>query len=94
MGRPGLRAATRLLALPLLCLLFTRCTAFRRADWTLPAGFNVEPYSPGDMPMPNARSLALSQASRPNGPWITFVSSMSFGGAPKSVSADGSHQPD
>ncbi|KAL4438194.1 hypothetical protein ABPG77_010555 [Micractinium sp. CCAP 211/92] len=53
---------------------------FRRTDWTLPAGFNVETYSGDAGSAPNARSLALSGNSRLNGPVITYVSSMSFGG--------------
>ncbi len=58
---------------------------FRRTDWTLPAGFNVETYSGDAGSAPNARSLALSGNSRLNGPVITYVSSMSFGGTPTDV---------
>lgn len=65
-------------------------SAFNRADWTLPQGFDIELYAPGRVE--NARSLALSGNSKPNGPWITYISAMSFAGKPQSVSA-GRHLP-
>lgn len=76
---------------PSLVLLLLACAAlvqggFRRADWTLPAGFNVETYSGDAGSVPNARSLALSGNSRLNGPVITYVSSLNFGGNPTDVS--------
>lgn len=61
------------------------CSAFNRSDWTLPQGFDIELYAPGRVE--NARSLALSGNSKPNGPWITYISAMSFAGKPQSVSA-------
>lgn len=48
------------------------------ADWTLPEGFEIEPYVAGAKPVPLARSLAISGASRATGPVITYVSSISF----------------
>lgn len=77
---------------PSLVLLLLACAAlvqggFRRADWTLPAGFNVETYSGDAGSVPNARSLALSGNSRLNGPVITYVSSLNFGGNPTDISA-------
>ncbi|KAL4448480.1 hypothetical protein ABPG75_005699 [Micractinium tetrahymenae] len=74
-----------------LALLFTYAACaqagFRRADWTLPAGFNVEPYSGDAGSVPSARSLALSGNSRLNGPHIVYASSLSFGGHPMDISA-------
>ena len=71
----GQRALAGLLLLAALCCF--PADGFRRADWTLanPAGFEIELYAGA---VPAARSLALSTKSAPQGPWITYVSSMSF----------------
>ncbi|KAL4448481.1 hypothetical protein ABPG75_005700 [Micractinium tetrahymenae] len=66
-------------------LLRPACSAFNRADWTLPQGFDIELYTPARVE--NARSLALSGNSQPNGPWITYISAMSFAGKPQSIKA-------
>lgn len=60
---------------------------FNASQWTLPMGFSIEPYFPGNIA--SARSLALSGNSAANGPVITYVSAMSFAGKPMSVSSAG-----
>lgn len=75
------------LALLLACAVCAEA-GFRRSDWTLAAGFNVELYSGDAGSVSNARSLALSGNSKLNGPVITYVSSMDFGGKPTDVSAN------
>ncbi len=47
-------------------------TAAPHADWTLPAGFNIELYFPRVFV---ARSLAVSGNSQANGPVIAYVGS-------------------
>lgn len=72
----GQRALAGLLLLAALCCF--PADGFRRADWTLAnPGFEIEPYTYAGA-VPAARSLALSTKSAPQGPWITYVSSMSF----------------
>lgn len=62
----------------LVAALCCPCSAFRRSDWTLAdPGLEIEPYAVTGA-VPSARSLALSSNSKPNGPWITYASSMSF----------------
>ncbi|KAI7835674.1 hypothetical protein COHA_010413 [Chlorella ohadii] len=75
------RLSSRAALVMLGCLALSispAAAAFNRSDWTLPEGFNIEPYVAGSEPVPLARSLALSGASQPNGPVITYVSSNSF----------------
>lgn len=84
MGR-GTAGPLRSLVLAALCLCAVQA-AFNRSDWTLPTGFNIELYAGSSGSVPNARSLALSGASKLTGPWITYVSAMSFGGQPMNVS--------
>lgn len=52
------------------------CPAPRPADWTLPAGFNIELYTPSQVF--GARAMAVSGNSHVNGPIITYVGS--YGG--------------
>lgn len=60
------------------CQQQVACLPQMPADWTLPEGFDIELYVAGTEPVPKARSLAISGASQPNGPVITYVSSISF----------------
>lgn len=76
--RPGAAVHGGLCAVLLAALCAAGVAAFDPKDWTLPPGFTVEAYTPGAKPVPSARSLAISGASQPNGPWITYVSAMSF----------------
>lgn len=65
-------------------------SVFRRNEWHLPEGFNVEPFVPGVGNMvSNARSLSLSGGSKLNGPTIAYVGSVSYADVPMNVRASG-----